>query len=278
MTGLTVVKGFNMTEMVNGEGQSFQNSSAQVPVNTPSSTPSQAPSDERVFKQSEVNDLIGRAKQEAIERYKRETSMSSHQYQQNVQGQQQYGNQPNYAYNQPHQAQPQYNGMSEGEYRKLAAEEAQRLRNEWMRDAQRSAEEQEAQRVAQDFIAKTSTGKEKYEDFEKVVSDVGYGNFPHIVQLANMMDNTDDVVYELSKNPTKIAAIQNLVDIALRNGVQPNLAFNEMKKLSESIKENSKAKNFRSPNEPLSQLRPGNAGTDGSGRLEVADYKRRYRV
>ena len=77
VTGLTVKKGIYMTEMVNGEGQSFSNSSAGAPVSTPSSTPSSAPSEERTFRQSEVNDLVGRAKHEAVERFKRDSAMAS---------------------------------------------------------------------------------------------------------------------------------------------------------------------------------------------------------
>jgi hypothetical protein len=265
-----------MTEMVNGEGQSFSNSSAGAPVSTPSSAPSQAPAEERTFRQSEVNDLVGRAKHEAVERFRRDSAMSSHQpsgQQQNYGSQIPQGNQP------PYQApQPQHQGMSEQEYRRIAAEEAQRSRQDWMKEAQRQSEEQDAQRTAQEFLTRLEPGKSKYDDFDKRVKEAGFGYFPNIVQLANMVDNTDEVVYELACNPTKIASIQNLVDIALRNGAPPTLALNEMKRISDSIRENLKAKNFKSPNEPLGQLRPSNAGTDNKGALTSADYRKRYKV
>lgn len=251
-----------MTDLANGQGTEFQTSAPAAPV-TPSSTPSQAPTDERTFRQSEVNDIASRRANEAVERYKRETSIASHST-------------PNQAA--PSQQHQQHNGMSESEYRRLAAEEASRLRNEWVQDAQRSSQEQDAQRVAKEFLGKIEAGKSKYPDFEKKIAEIGFGNYPHVVQLANMVDNTEDVVNELAENPSKIGMIQNLVDQALRAGISPNLALMEMRKLSESLKKNQEAGKFRAPNEPLSQLRPSNAGMGNAGPLTAADYRRKYKV
>lgn len=266
-----------MTEMVNGEGQNFQSSSAGVPVSTPSSTP-QATNEERTFRQSEVNELVGRAKSEAIERYKRETSMQSHA---NVNQtyippqQQNYNPAPN-----PQGYQPQYNGMSENEYRRIAAEESRRSRDEWVQESQRNAEEQNAQRIASEFFTKVGSGDGGIQSFEKLLNDTGLDlrSIPYHVQLANMVENTRDVMVELVNNPSKIGAIQNLIDIDIRAGRQPKLALAEMKKLSDSIKMNQKAANYQSPNEPLSQMRPSTTGTGNQGALSVSDYKRKYRV
>jgi hypothetical protein len=104
------------------------------------------------------------------------------------------------------------------------------------------------------------------------------GAIPYHVQLANKVDNTREVMVELMKNPTKIGAIQNLIDIDLRAGRHPTLAMAEITRLSESIKANQKGAKYQSPNEPLSQLRPSNAGAGNNGPLSVADYKRKYRI
>lgn len=265
-----------MTEIVQGDGQSISNF-APAPVNTPSSSPSQAPaersSNERTFSQSEVNDLVGRAKSEAIERHRRETAMSSHPQSQN-----QVPYQP--PYQQPVQQQSHHSGMSEQEYRRIAAEEAQRSRNEWQQDSQRNAEEQNAQRIASEFFTKVGSGEGGLQGFDKLVSDSGVDlrTIPYHVQLANMVDNTREVMVELLNSPTKIGQIQNLIDIDLRANRQPRLALAEMKKLAESIKTNQKVANFKAPNDPLSQMRPSNAGTGNQGALSVGDYKRKYRV
>jgi hypothetical protein len=262
-----------MTEMVNGDGQSSSNF-APAPVSTPSSTPSQAPSEsERTFKQSEVNDLVGRAKSEAIERFKRDSSMASH----NTPPAQQPYQAPYQGYQQP-PYQPPQQGMSHEEVKRVAAEQAQLAREQWTQDSQRNAQEQQAQQIASEFFTKIEAGKANLQDFDKIMGDVDLRTIPYHVQLANMVDNTAEVMYELAKNPSKIGSIQNLIDIDLRAGRQPKLALAEMKRLSESIKANEQGSKFRSPNEPLSQLRPSNAGTGNQGALSVRDYKAKYRV
>jgi hypothetical protein len=266
-----------MTEMVNGEGQNFQSSSAVLPV-TPSSPPQNAaPEVERTFKQSEVNDIASRRASEAVERFKRESSIASHQ-----QPQQSYV--PSPSQQQPHTQpqQPQPRTISDDDVRRMAAEEAQRLRNEWITESHRSAQEQDAQRIASEFFTKVGTGDGGMQSFEKAVSDAGLDlrSIPFHVQLANMVDNTREVMLDLVKNPTKIGAIQNLIDIDLRAGRQPNLALAEMKRLAKSIKDNEQGSRFQSPNEPLSQMRPSNAGTDNKGDRSVKDYRNnpRYRI
>lgn len=257
-----------MTEMVNGESQSSSNF-APPPVNSspaPASTP--APESERTFKQSEVNDLVGRARHEAVERYKNDSGMAARQA-----SQQQY--QPNNGYVPPQQ---QVQGKSEEEIRRISAEESQRLRQEWIHEQRAQAEEAEGKRIAGEFFTKIEAGKANLPDFDKVMADVDLRTIPFHVQLANMVDNTADVMYELAKNPSKIGALQNLIDIDMRAGRQPKLALAEMKRLSDSIKENAKGSKFQSPNEPLSQLRPSNAGTGNQGALTVKDYKAKYRV
>lgn len=262
-----------MTEMVNGEAQGSSNF-APAPVNAPSSTPPASAESTRTFSQSDVNDLVGRAKSEAVERYKRDSSMASHN---NSQGQQPY--QPPYqGYQQPPYQPPQPQGMSMDEVKRVAAEEAHRAREQWTQDSQRNAQEQQAQAIASEFFTKIEAGKANLQDFDKVMGDVDLRTIPYHVQLANMVDNTAEVMYELAKNPSKIGSIQNLIDIDLRAGRQPKLALAEMKRLSESIKTNQQGSKFQSPNEPLSQLRPSNAGTGNQGALSVGDYKRKYKV
>jgi hypothetical protein len=254
-----------MTEMVNGD----------VPVQ-PSPTPSQpAPVEsERTFKQSEVNDLVGRAKSEAVERYKRETSMASHSQQQSYVPQQ---NQQGHV-----QSAPQHH-ISLDDVRRTAAEEAERSRNEWIQEQQRTAHEQDAQRIASEFFTKVGTGQEGGADgFRKFAADSGVdlGSIPYHVQLSNMVDNTREVMTELISNPSKIGAIQNLIDIDLRAGRNPTLALAEIKRLSQSIKDNQKGRRYQPPNEPLSQLKPSNTGTDKMGDRSASDYRRdpKYRV
>jgi len=243
-----------MTEAITGSNEGQDTQVPATPVNIPQEAQSNneaATSGERLFKQQEVNEIVGRVRREAAERnQRREPPVNA-------------GNDS--------QAQVASQPLSNDDFRRIAAEEAHRLMEKSREDAYRSAQEQEAQRIADEFFTKLETGKAKYQDFDKVMGEVELKAIPHIVQLANMVDNTPDVMYELASNPTKIAAIQQLIQIS------PKLAYAEINKLSQSIKANEQAANTKLPNKPLSQMRPSATGTD-SGALSISDLRKKYRV
>jgi hypothetical protein len=128
--------------------------------------------------------------------------------------------------------------------------------------------EQEVNQVATQYFGKMAQGKDLYEDFQAITADFNPAEFPQLVYLANEMDNTPAVIYELAKNPSKLAAIDRLVERS------PNMARAELAKLSESIKRNVDAKaNLQEPQDPLSRLKPSPVGTDG-GTKNVRDFKK----
>jgi len=212
---------------------------------------------EKMLAQSEVNSIVGRAKQEAanraVEEYKRTQERMAQQSQQ-----------------------PQRESSSEmGEerYRRLAAEEAQRLRDVWIQEAEQRAQEQTAQRIVKSFYDKIEAGKQKYDDFDKVTGDLELRRFPNTVQmLAEHLDNSHDVLYELSKNRAKLAQIE----MTARDF--PQEALYDLRRLAESIKRNDEVSGRREANAPLHQQRPSNVGTDPSGVLSMRDLKAKYRA
>ena len=234
-----------MSEEVLGQNSNI------VPV-TENSSALEAPS-EKMLRQSEVNDLVGSVKAEAaakaVENYKR---------------------------SQQETAQPQANynssNLSEDRIRELASQEAQHLRDKWVSDAQSKAEQDAAQRIVKNFHDKMSAGKDKYEDFDKATSDIELHRFPNTVHmLAEQVDNAADVLYELSKNRSKMAQLE----ISAREF--PQEALYDLKRLSESIKNNESVSGRKSPNAPLNQQRPTNIGTDAGGVLSLRDLKAKYR-
>lgn len=235
-----------MTEIAGSDQAQSTNTAPPVEVSSSAGSESNsAPAtSEKLLTQQEVNELVGRVRRETAEREARK-----------------YANQ-----NQQSQTQQ----PSTDEFRRIAAEESQRLMDKSREDAYRTAQEESAQRIASEFFGKLATGKEKYQDFEKVVGEVELRAIPHVVQLANQVENTADVMYELAKNPTKIAAIQQLI------GISPKLAMAEMQRLAQSIKDNESAAKEKLPNSPLSQIRPSNTGTD-NGVLSVKDLRSKYR-
>lgn len=142
-----------------------------------------------------------------------------------------------------------------------------------MQAAEQARVEAHMSQIAKDFTSKLNSGKSQYEDFDSVTDGLDLAQFPHLVYFANEVDNTADVVYEMAKNPHKLANIQVLAQTS------PELARREIKKLSQSITNNREAaEQHRDSNDPLSRTKPSaKAGAD-SGKMSIQDYKKIYRV
>jgi hypothetical protein len=217
---------------------------------------------EKVFKQSDVNGIVAREKARAIEEYRRQ------QHEQPQYLQQKYGDSfPDRNVN--HAQNP---SNPDDRIRQLAAEEAQRLRDEWVQDARNRSEAEQAQRTVQNFWNKMASGKEKYQDFDTVISNVEVASFPNVVQLlANHVENAHDLMHYFGNDPVKMDQLENLANRS------PKAAFMQLQKLSQSIKDNDAASKIKLPNEPLSQMRPSNTGTD-NGVMGVKDYRAKWKV
>lgn len=253
-------------ETANGQAQGQDTSSPVLTSSAPAAQSQTAPvqsSDERVFRQSEVNEIVKKAKYGAVEDYKRVAS-----------------EQPDYASRKygesgisPQQhTQSQSMAPDEGTYRKIAAQEAQRLRDEWVQEARTKAEADSARGIVQTFWNKLAPGREKYQDFDKVTSDIEYAQFPNVVQLlAQHADNAHDILYAFGNDRLKMSQLEYLASKSPRDAIV------QVQRLSQSIKDNEATSKIRVPNEPLSKLRPSNLGTD-NGVMTVKDYRARYRV
>lgn len=214
--------------------------------------------EERLFKQSEVNDIVKKAKLDA-QRVAQERPEYVQQKSQ-VQDHERY------------QAPVNQQNQHPDDVRKIAAEEVSRLRDKWTQEAQKVRDQEEAQRIVQDFFSKLSTGKEKYDDFEQAVGTIDFQHFPNVIELVTkFVDNADDVMYSLGNDRIKMANLEQL------SRMSPSDAKIAVQRLSKSIKDNQTASKQRVPNEPLGRLKPSNTGTD-TGRFGVADYRSKYKV
>lgn len=210
---------------------------------------------ERLFKQSELNEIVGRVRQEAAESTRRQL--------QNQQSQQP----------QPVQTPATNKTLSEDDVRKLTSQELERQREAWIKETQEKTDAQTAERIVASYKEKISPGKEKYQDFEAVTGNLDMRYYPNVVQLlADHVDNSHDVLYDLAQHRTKLSQIEHLC------GHNPQDAIYEIKRLSDSIKANESTVNSKQPKAPLSQQRPSNTGTDSGATLSVRDYKARYKV
>lgn len=243
-----------MTDMMEGMAQSADASSSPVETQAaPTSTP-EAAKPEKTYTQRELNNIVYRVKSETAEKYKTR---------QEQQSQTAADERPNYA--------PQ-GGFTESDYRRMASEEAQRLHEKNIETYRQQQVEQDVQNTAKEFYGKMNPGKEKYQDFDHVVGRVDFSKFANSVYMATKgIDNTMDVMYQLAKDPFKLAGLEAL------SKTDPNLAYSEMQRLSQSIKDNEAASQIKVPNAPLSQLKPSNTGTD-NGVMGVTDYRKKYKV
>jgi hypothetical protein len=210
---------------------------------------------ERLFKQSELNEIVGRAKHDAVESFKRQQ-------------------QTQYAQQAPQSNQAQSSkSLSEDDVKRLTSEELARQRDQWAREAQEKADAEIAQRIVNSYKEKIAPGKEKYEDFEAVTNNVDMRYYPNVVQLlAEYVDNSHDVIYELAKNRTKLYQLESTC------AHNPQDAIYEIKRLSDSIKANESTSQMKHANSPLSQQRPSNTGTDSGNTLSMKDLKRKYKA
>jgi hypothetical protein len=163
--------------------------------------------------------------------------------------------------------------MSPDDVRGLFAEETRRMQEHLYQQQQELAQQQKMQQIVKEFESKLETGKEKYADFDEIVNKKALPSIAYMAQLANEVDNTADVMYEVMKNPSKITSILGLVDPKLPHEEQ-FLAHRAMKNLSESIKSNEKALGQRAPSQPLSHLKPSNVSSDNGSPSSVSDFRR----
>ncbi len=214
-------------------------------------------SNERVFKQSELNEIVGKVRQEsaekAVENFKRQQAQSS-----------------NFAPS-AYDSSPSSRGISEDDIRRLTGEELDKKREQWTREQQEKLNAEEAQRIVDTYRRKIEPGREKYQDFENVTNSLDMRYYPNVVQLlAEQVDNSHDVLYELARNRSKLMQLESMCAHNPADGIY------EIKRLADSIKANEQTAQTRHPKAPLTQQRPSNTGTD-SAPLSVRDYKKMYR-
>lgn len=215
------------------------------PEGTPNNLAQDAP-EEKVLKQSEVNELVGRIKHEAYSKGMRDaqaTAVTPPIANQQSSGGSGMGGMPE---------------ITDDHVRQIIADEAQK-------QTQIAA----AHDTLTNFATQMGTGKGKYSDFDETVGNLGdMKNLLHVVELATGTGIAGDVMYELGKNPGKVASLTTLAYI------NPQLAKLEMSKLANSIKTNEQASQSPEVAEPLSQVKASTVGKD-NGSNAVRDLRRK---
>ncbi len=214
---------------------------------------------EKMLPQSQVTDLVNRERAAAAEKARR---AAEEQYQAQIMQMQQQQAQA-----QAPQMQQQGNG-DESRQRAQMEKVASDYFSKMQADAEEAQQRAQMEKVANDYYSKMNSVKEKYPDFDAVMSDFNPSSFPEIVLLASSMDNAGDVMYELAKKPEKVASI---LQLAQRD---QNLARKALGALAGSISQNEQAMaNNREAPAPLSRQKPSTGGVDNSEYSSISDFK-----
>jgi len=139
------------------------------------------------------------------------------------------------------------------------------------RQHEEELQKQQVAKMAEEMVPKIQAAEKEYADFNEVTSNVNFGAYPEILAASNGVDNTGHVLYELAKNPGKLAVIDNL----MAKGSQ-KAAMAELRKLSNSIKQNQVSNSKRTPT-PLNSVKSSNVGDSGQP-LSIADRKKIWRT
>lgn len=224
----------SVTEQANVNSSNSINNNAQSPRVADNSVDS-SPANEKLLKQSEVNEIVGKVKKEAYEKARKEAYESFVSIPQSNAGN----------VNIPE-------GGDINPTRDAIRAEIARIQNESLA----KQNEAWAQQTASQIISKIEAAKSKYPDIESVIDKLNLPENISIVHFANNLDNTSEVLYELGKNPAKYANVLALHKTA------PKAAADAMFELSKTIKQNEEAKAKPPAAKPDSQLNHSNLGID----------------
>ncbi len=217
----------------------------EVSVGSVDNSVADGSSSEKMIPQSQVDKIVQTAKLSAAEKARRETE---EQYKQHFSSQQN-ANQDN-AGNIPANLEDAFRSYS----KKMQQEQAHLARQQ-----EEQMQMQKAQEIASQFVSKLNKAKSKYEDYNEVFEDLELVNIPGTVQFANELDNTEDVMYELAKDPRKLAEIESLTRLSAGK------AKKELQKISASIKQNQQAASSKKASAPLSHVSQSvSKGTGGT--------------
>ena len=146
----------------------------------------------------------------------------------------------------------------------------QQVQERFNREMQEHQVKQQMTQVAQNYLGKIDQAKSAYSDFDEVSKDYDPTAFPQITYLLSGMESGGDVLYDLMKNPLKLAGLDSL---AQRN---PRQAQSELLKLAQSISMNKQAQSDaqnQNTAEPLDRLQPSRV-SGSNGQMSISDLQK----
>lgn len=165
--------------------------------------------------------------------------------------------------------------MSQEDIQKLISQQLPQHLASFINEAkQKQQDEIQAQQV-EGFVSKMRAAEERYPGIEEKLNNYDYSpnsGMTEIVLAANNLENTADIIKEVTDHPNKLA---NLITLAKS---QPYALNEAMQALSASIKRNQDAlSQEQQSKDPMNRLKPSpNTGTD-SGDASVSDFRKLFK-
>ncbi len=212
------------------------------------------PDTEKMLSQSQVNKIVQHEKAKAAQTIKRDLEERHQRELEQIKSQQQQQTQRNEQVPRELDANAIYQQVQE---RFNTEMEQRRLKDE-------------VDRVAHSYISKMEQGKTAYDDFDEVTKEFDPTAFPQLTYLVSGLDNAADVIYDLSRNPIKLAGLDRLAE------KNPRQAQSELLKLSRSIAENRQAQSDESSNPvsaPLDRLQSSRV-SGSNGKMGIRDLRK----
>jgi len=105
-----------------------------------------------------------------------------------------------------------------------------------------------------EVASKLNLEKDNYSDYDSIIGVQvnNLRNYPHVSVMANSVDNTSDVMYELFKDGIMLDSLERLGQSNF------SLLQRKIKDISDAIKEAKQIESIKQPRPPLSQMRPSN--------------------
>ncbi len=217
--------------------------------------------DTKMYNKHQVADVVRRERLRAYEKGKREALMQQQQEVAQQEGQSQAA---------PQQAPMQQQGgmpqMSEDQIRQIIAQSVPQ-------HLQQQAQEYQTKQFVNSFVSKMQASEQKYPGLEEKLNQLDYSKpkTHAVLEMANSLENTGDIMHELIEHPEKFSDILTLVE------EQPYLAKQKLMSLSNSIKQNEAATaQHQQTNDPLSQMKPSANVGMADGNMSVSDFRKMF--
>ncbi len=122
------------------------------------------------------------------------------------------------------------------------------------------------------FVNKMQAAETKYPGIQEKLNDLDYSSLAPLVEMANNMENTADIMKELLDNPMKMG---NLLTLQY---AQPKMAQRAMMELSNSIKTNQDAlAQEAQARDPMSQIKPSSSAGMDNGKMTTTDFRKMFK-